>query len=118
MYLSADSTPFSSGAGASGSAAGVTPIFATGRDFISTVVSTSGCCTGMDWTAEGWIPAGWIAAGWIDVGCADGARSAERGGDPAPTDAGGRSTGRGWTAPVVLGETSIGRGWTVAPAAP
>jgi hypothetical protein len=50
MRLNTDRTPLSSSCGGAASEAAGVSIVAIGRDFISTLVSASGCCGGVGWT--------------------------------------------------------------------
>jgi len=72
MCLIADNNPLSScgAAGCSGNGA-VSSTVATGRDFISTEVSESGCA-GAGWTGAAWTGAGTAAGGMGGAVCPEG----------------------------------------------
>ena len=119
MRLKIDSTPFSSSCGAAASGAIGVSIVAIGRDFISMLVSASGCCAVAGWTGATWMGADgigavcaagdWDAGGCVTDCCAGVPRSAARDGPAAPFAAEGKSSGRCGMAAVVLGAVSPSR---------
>src|SRR5580693_8003033 len=108
MCLIADNNPLSSGGAAGCSDDGaVSSTVATGRDFISTEVSASGC-VGAGWTGAAWTGA-WTAAGGIGAVWLEGGAS-EACGAGCGAGCGPRSAARGGNGRVALGVgTSAGR---------